>query len=283
MKQHIFTIFLIASIFVVSCSVGGNKSEQVSSNNAAANSKVVENVDNSLQKVKSAGKLVLGLDDTFAPMGFKDENGDIVGFDIDLAREVAARMGVNLEPKHIAWETSSLSLTNGDVDVLWNGVNINEERKAYMNFSKPYLNNMLVIVKYVDNNAINSIDDLAGKVVGVQSGGNYEQIANNKFVSKIKELNQYGSNIDAFVDLQSHRLDAVIMDDVFAQYYIAEKKAPFVIVASTPLTDGVYAVGFRKSDVELLNEVNRILDEMKADGKAAEISQKWFGKDIILK
>ena len=152
-----------------------------------------------------------------------------------------------------------------------------------MNFSKPYLNNMLVIVKYVDNNAINSIDDLAGKVVGVQSGGNYEQIANNKFVSKIKELNQYGSNIDAFVDLQSHRLDAVIMDDVFAQYYIAEKKAPFVIVASTPLTDGVYAVGFRKSDVELLNEVNRILDEMKADGKAAEISQKWFGKDIVLK
>ena len=121
-------------------------------------------VDNSLQKVKDAKKLVLGLDDTFAPMGFRDNSGEIVGFDIDLAKEVASRMGVALEIKPIDWSSSILSLNKGDIDVLWNGVTINESRKEQINFLKPYLNNRLIIVKPKDRNDINSKEDLAGKV-----------------------------------------------------------------------------------------------------------------------
>lgn len=273
-------------LLLIGCGNSQKKSEennQTDLNNANNQSNTEVQEDNSLQRIKNSGKLVLGLDDTFAPMGFRDENGEVVGFDIDLAREVALRMGVDLETKPIDWGKSASILTNREIDVLWNGVNINNERKAYMNFSKPYLNNMLIIVKHNNYEAINSIDDLAGKIVGVQKGGNYEQIANHPIMSKIKELRQYDENVKAFTDLQLNRLDAFITDDVFAQYYITEKKAPFTVVHNTPFTDGLYAVGVNKSDKKLLEEIDRILDEMKADGTASKISEKWFSTDIVLK
>lgn len=239
--------------------------------------------DNSLQKIKDAGKLVLGLDDTFAPMGFRDDSGEIVGFDIDLAKEVASRMGVELEIKPIDWSSSILSLNKGDIDVLWNGVTINESRKAQINFSKPYLNNRLIIVKSKDRNDINSKEDLAGKVLGVQVGSNDEALQSDPISKEAKEIRKYDVNVNAFLDLRAKRIDAVIIDEVAAQYYISEEKVDFVVVENSPLTEEFYGIGFRKTDVELLTEVDRILDEMKADGKSAEISQKWFAKDIVLK
>ena len=239
--------------------------------------------DNSLQKIKDAGKLILGLDDTFAPMGFRDESGEIVGFDIDLAKEVASRMGVELEIKPIDWSSSILSLNKGDIDVLWNGVTINESRKAQINFSKPYLNNRLIIVKPKDRNDINSKEDLAGKVLGVQVGSNDEALQSDAISKEAKEIRKYDVNVNAFLDLRAKRIDAVIIDEVAAQYYISEEKVDFVVVENSPLTEEFYGIGFRKTDVELLAEVDRILDEMKADGKSAEISQKWFAKDIVLK
>ena len=239
--------------------------------------------DNSLQKIKDAGKLVLGLDDTFAPMGFRDDSGEIVGFDIDLAKEVASRMGVELEIKPIDWSSSILSLNKGDIDVLWNGVTINESRKEQINFSKPYLNNRLIIVKPKDRNDINSKEDLAGKVLGVQVGSNDEALQSDPISKKAKEIRKYDVNVNAFLDLMAKRIDAVIIDEVAAQYYISEEKADFVVVENSPLTEEFYGIGFRKTDEQLLTEVDKILDEMKADGKAAEISQKWFAKDIVLK
>ena len=239
--------------------------------------------DNSLQKVKDAGKLVLGLDDTFAPMGFRDDSGEIVGFDIDLAKEVASRMGVELEIKPIDWSSSILSLNKGDIDVLWNGVTINESRKEQINFSKPYLNNRLIIVKPKDRNDINSKEDLAGKVLGVQVGSNDEALQSDPISKKAKEIRKYDVNVNAFLDLMAKRIDVVIIDEVAAQYYISEEKVDFVVVENSPLTEEFYGIGFRKTDSQLLSEVDKILDEMKADGKAAEISQKWFAKDIVLK
>ncbi|MBW5390479.1 amino acid ABC transporter substrate-binding protein [Brachyspira hampsonii] len=277
MKRISSILLFIIFAFIVSCGGGNNAADNTAENNSA------QAEDNSLQKVKDAGKLVLGLDDTFAPMGFRDENGEVVGFDIDLAREVASRLGVELEIKPIEWSSSILSLNKGDVDVLWNGVTINEARKQQINFSKPYLNNRLVIVKSIDDNTINSKDDLAGKVLGVQVGSNDEALTADPVSKNAKEIRRYDVNVNAFLDLQAKRIDAVIIDEVAAQYYISEKQAPFVVVDNSPLTEELYGVGFRKSDEKLLAEVDRILDEMRADGKAAEISQKWFAKDIFLK
>ena len=275
MMKRIFLLLFAAIMIIVSCGSNNTANDQASEETSQA--------DNSLQKVKDAGKLVLGLDDTFAPMGFRDENGNVVGFDIDLASEVAYRMGVDLEIKPIEWSSSILSLNKGDVDVLWNGVTINDARKEQINFSKPYLNNRLVIVKSIDDDTINSKDDLAGKILGVQVGSNDEALTADPSSKNAKEIRRYDVNVNAFLDLQAKRIDAVIIDEVAAQYYISEKKAPFVVVENSPLTEELYGVGFRKSDGKLLAEVDRILDEMKSDGKAAEISQKWFAKDIVLK
>ena len=278
MKSILSILLFIIFAFIVSCG-GGDK---VAADNTAENN-TAQAEDNSLQKVKDAGKLVLGLDDTFAPMGFRDEYGEVVGFDIDLAREVANRLGVALEIKPIEWSSSILSLNKGDVDVLWNGVTINEARKQQINFSKPYLNNKLVIVKSIDDNTINSKDDLTGKVLGVQVGSNDEALTADPASKNAKEIRRYDVNVNAFLDLQAKRIDAVVIDEVAAQYYIAEKKAPFVVVENSPLTEELYGIGFRKSDAKLLAEVDKILDEMRADGTAAKISEKWFAKDIVVK
>ncbi|KLI20122.1 amino acid ABC transporter substrate-binding protein [Brachyspira hyodysenteriae] len=280
MKRISSILLFIIFAFIVSCGGSGNNTSGTDTN-SAGNAAAAE--DNSLQKVKDAGKLVLGLDDTFAPMGFRDENGEVVGFDIDLAKEVANRLGVTLEIKPIEWSSSILSLNKGDVDVLWNGVTINEARKQQINFSKPYLNNKLVIVKAADDNTINSKDDLTGKVLGVQVGSNDEALTADPSSKNAKEIRRYDVNVNAFLDLQAKRIDAVVIDEVAAQYYIAEKKAPFVVVENSPLTEELYGIGFRKSDAKLLAEVDKILDEMRADGTAAKISEKWFAKDIVLK
>lgn len=236
--------------------------------------------DNSLQKVKENGKLVLGLDDTLAPMGFRDENGDIVGFDIDLAKEVANRLGVELEAKPIA----ILSLKKGDVDVIWNGFAVNESRKQQVNFTKPYLYNRLMIARYSNRDDINSKEDLKGKVVGVQTGSsNYETLVNDPISKEIKEIRQYDSYVNAFLDLEAKRIDAVVVDEIVGRYYISKEKADFEVLEDNPITSQYLSVGLRKTDTELLNAIDKALDDMRADGKASEISTKWFGKDIFIK
>lgn len=238
--------------------------------------------DKSLQKVKDAKKLVLGLDDTFAPMGFRDKSGDIVGFDIDLAKEVAKRMGVELVIKPVDWSSAILSLNKGDIDVLWNGVTINENRQKQINFSKPYLKNRLVVV-VLKGSPIKTKDDLKGKIVGVQVGSNDEALQKDPVSKNTKDIRKYDVNVNAFLDLQAKRIDAVVVDEVAAQYYITDKKVNFIVLKDSALTDEMYGVGFRKKDISLQKEVDRILDEMRKDGTAAKISKKWFTEDIVLK
>ena len=269
--KRIITLFFIF-IFAISCSKTQTQNTEVSS------------ADNSLQKVKENGKLVLGLDDTLAPMGFRDDNGEIVGFDIDLAREVANRLGVKLEAKPIDWSSAILSLKKGDVDVIWNGFAVNESRKQQVNFTKPYLYNRLMIAKYSDRDDINSKEELKGKIVGVQSGSsNYETLVNDPVSKEIKEIRQYDSYVNAFLDLEAKRIDAVIVDEIVARYYISKENADFTLLEDKPITSQYLSVGLRKTDTELLNAIDKALDDMRADGKAAEISTKWFGKDVFIK
>lgn len=232
--------------------------------------------DNSLQKVLDSGEFILGLDATFKPMGYTDENDEIVGFDIDCAEEVCARLGVKLVKQPIDWDTKEQDLDSGKIDCIWNGMSINASRQEVMNLSEPYMKNEMVFVVTADS-TIASQADLDGKTVAVQSGSTAQEILENAGLN-ITE-NALATNVECLQQLELNLVDAVFMDSVVANYEIKESGKNYVLL-SDGLEEEEYAIGFRKNDQALRDKVQQTLSEMKADGKLGEISEKWFGSDI---
>ncbi len=231
----------------------------------------------------AAQAIVIGLDDNFPPMGFRDDKGELVGFDIDLAREAGKRIGVEVSFKPIDWNAKEAELNGKRVDVLWNGLTITEERKANILFTTPYLENHQIIV-VTEKSPIKTKAQLAGKVVGVQDGSSaVEAIEKDAAAAKaIKELKKFGDNVTALMDLSAGRLDALVVDEVVGRYYTAKKPGEYRVLEENFGTED-YGVGTRKDDTELMAKLQKAMDEMKADGAAATISTKWFGKDIVKK
>ena len=156
--------------------------------------------------------IIIGIDDKFAPMGFRDENNEIVGFDIDYARAAAEEMGVDVTFQPIDWKTKETELNSGRIDLIWNGYTITEDRKEKVLFTKPYLANSQVIMTLADSD-INAIADLEGKNVGVQAlSSALDAINGNDIASKIADLLEYGDNVLALTDLKTGRTDAVVID-----------------------------------------------------------------------
>lgn len=237
---------------------------------------------NSAQK-EEAKKIVVGLDDSFPPMGFKDEKNEIVGFDIDLAKEVAKRLGREVEFKAIDWNSKEAELKSGRVDILWNGLDITDKRKENMLFSEPYMDNrQIVFVAKNGKMAVASEADLAGKTIGTQSGGTTEEYFENKpeLKSSMKEVKYYPDYINAFMDLENGRLDAVVGDEIIGRYYISKHPDEIQAIDTVIGTVSQFGIAFRKDDQKLRDEVQKVFDEMKADGTVAKISEKWFAKDI---
>ena len=227
--------------------------------------------------------IVIGLDDNFPPMGFRDEKNEIVGFDVDLARDAGKRLGLEVSFKPIDWNAKEAELNGKRVDVLWNGLTITEERKAKILFTTPYLENHQIVV-VTDKSPIKAKADLAGKVVGVQEGSSaVDAIQKDEATAKsIKELKKFGDNVTALMDLSAGRLDALVVDEVVGRYYTAKKPGEYRVLDDNFGTED-YGVGTRKDDTELMGRIQKALDAMKADGAAAAISTKWFGKDIVKK
>lgn len=236
--------------------------------------------DDSLQKVLDSGVLKMGLDDSFPPMGFRQEDNTIVGFDIDVATEVAKRMGVKLEPVVVNWKANIMELNAGNVDCLWNGFSIDEERKEKTNLSIPYMNNRMIFV-VLEKSKYDNLASLEGKKIGLQNGSTVQKlISNSELNGKITQMD-YEDNVTAFMDLEAGTIDALFVDEVVADYIISQKPEGTLRKLPDGLSEEQYAIGFRKEASDSLkNKVEETLLEMKADGKLAEISTKWFGKDV---
>ncbi|MDD4691058.1 MAG: amino acid ABC transporter substrate-binding protein [Eubacterium aggregans] len=225
---------------------------------------------------------VIGLDDSFPPMGFRDKDNNIVGFDIDLATEVAKRMGMEIKLQVVNWDTKEMELENDKVDALWNGLTITDERKAAMDFTNPYLENDQVVVVQKGSDIAN-IAALEGKKVGVQKGSSaYDALMDNPINTKIDggKPVEFDENVSALQDLASGRIQAVVVDSVVARYYISSENADFTILSDT-LSPELYGVAVKKGNTELRDKIQKAMDEMNADGSAAKISEKWFGENII--
>ena len=230
-------------------------------------------------------KIVVGLDDNFPPMGFKDENNEIVGFDIDLAKEATKRLGREVEFKAIDWSSKEAELKSGRVNVLWNGLDITDKRKENMLFSDPYMDNRQIIFVKKGATGITDEQSLAGKAVGTQSASTAEEYIDGSdfFKTKVKEVKKYSDFVSAFMDLENGRIDAVIGDEIVGRYYMSKHPDSIdaVDVAVGPVSQ--FGIAFAKDNQKLRDDVQKVLDEMVKDGTVAKISEKWFGKDITLK
>ena len=232
---------------------------------------------------KSEGKtFTVGFDAEFPPYGYMDDNGEYVGFDLDLAEEVCKRNGWELVKRPIDWNSKDMELTSGNIDCIWNGFTMNGREDDYT-WSDPYIDNSQVFVVAKDS-GIATMAELAGKAVGVQADSSALSALNEETNSELKDsfasLTEYADYNTAFMDLEAGALDAVAMDIGVANYQIASRGDGYVIL-DEKLSTEQYAVGFKLGNEELRDTVNKTLLEMVADGTFMKIADEWGVADTV--
>ena len=226
-----------------------------------------------------AETLVVGLDDTFAPMGFRDENNEIVGFDVDLAKAVGERIGAEIVFQSIDWAMKETELDSSNIDMIWNGYAITPERAEKVLLSEPYIVDAQSIIVLKDS-AIETKADLEGKLVSTQqSSSSVDKIMEDEsgiFGKLGGDLVLYPSNNNAFSDLESGRVDAIVVGEVYGRYYMKQSGKDIYRVLEDNFGEDEMAVAFKKDNKELQERVDAALAEMKEDGTFDEIYDKWF-------
>lgn len=233
--------------------------------------------------IKQRKRVVIGLDDTFVPMGFRAKNGQLVGYDIDLARAVFKLYGIHVDFQAIDWSMNAAELRNGTIDLIWNGYSMTPERRKKVAFSLPYLNNDQVLVS-MRRQRIHSFKDMTGKTLGVQAGSagaNDLDTYPKRLKAYLKERTPvlYDSFTDALIDLRANRIQGLLIDSSYANYYIqreANPKAYRQIVGNFPKEP--FGVGLRKGDRTLRQKINRGLKQLAHHGTLTRINRKWFGQ-----
>ena len=226
--------------------------------------------------------LVVGLDDSFPPMGFRNENNEIVGFDIDLAKAVSEELGMEVKFQPISWASKEQELNSGNIDCIWNGFAYNEERAATMTLSDPYIKGENYFILKNGSKVI-SQDDLKGMKIGVQTGSIQAQDIEKSEFGKNVEIIQYGENLTAFMDLETEGIDALFCSNIIGNYLITSKNKDYKTVPSENITvSNGSVIAFKQGNVELKDTVQNALIKLNEEGKLDEISNKWFGKDMII-
>ncbi|WP_236005810.1 amino acid ABC transporter substrate-binding protein [Desemzia sp. RIT 804] len=229
---------------------------------------------------ESGDTFVIGLDDTFVPMGFRDNEGNLVGLDVDLANEAAKRLELEIKFQPIDWAMKETELNSGKIDAIWNGYSMTEERKEKVDFSTPYHQSGQVFV-VLENSPIETWEDLAGKVVASQQSSSTVDLLENHESGIIDtfangEIIQYPSYNDVFNDLESGRSEAVAVSELYARYYMKQKGEEQYRILEEGFGYEDTAVGVRKSDTEFLEKLNAVLAEMEEDGTLKDIKSKWI-------
>lgn len=270
--SKLFVVSSVAFILALALVVTGCSKEPTSS--ASQNGPVAEDT---WERIQKDGKMVVGLDDTFAPFGFRNDKNELVGFDIDLGEALAKRLGIKIEWQPAEWSGVVMSLKTGKFDAIWSGMSITPEREAEVNFTTPYIGSAQVIVVLSDNTEIKGKDDLAGKVIGTQLGSTGEVAC--KKLQGLKELKTYDVYTEALNDLKTGRLNAVVTDDITARYYFQQQPGTFKILDDI-LSYEPMGIAVRKEDATLLDVLNKEIQSMIEDGTYKAISEKWFGEDM---
>ncbi len=233
-------------------------------------------------RIKQDKKVVIGLDDTFVPMGFRQKNGQLAGYDIDLAKAVFKLYGVKADFQPIEWSMKETEMKNQTIDLIWNGYSVTPERKKQVAFSDDYLVNHQILVTKVKDN-VTKLSDMAGKSLGVQTGSSGAAALDGqpkllKRYIKNQTPVLYDTFNEAFLDLNAGRIQGIFMDEVYARYYVAHQSDPKAYRILTGDFDAeAFAVGMRKSDTVLREKINAGFKVLKQNGTVAKLQKKWFG------
>lgn len=243
------------------------------------------NTQDTWSRIERRKKVIIGLDDSFVPMGFRQKNGKLVGYDIDLAKAVFKQYGIKVDFQTIDWSMKETELKNGTIDLLWNGYSINPSREKKVAFSRPYLKNRQVLVTKKSSH-INTLGDMAGKSLGVQNGSTGQSVLDAKpklLKDKLKNKSAvlYDTFPDAFIDLNANRIQGILMDQVYADYYVnhQKNKDAYKVYSTNELPAEYFGVGMRKGDKTLRKKINQGLGRLQKDGQLRKINEKWFGSN----
>ncbi|AMB86633.1 cystine transporter subunit [Pseudomonas agarici] len=230
-----------------------------------------------LNTIKKAGEIKIGLEGTYPPFSFVDESGKLSGFEVELSEALAHELGVKVKLQATPWDGILAALESKRLDAVVNQVTISEERRKKYDFSAPYTVSgiqALTLKKNLD--AIKTVDDLAGKKVGVGLGTNYEQWLKDNAPKAI--IKTYNDDPTKFQDLRIGRIDAILIDRLAALEYA--KKAPDTAAAGDAFSRQEAGIALRKGEPELLDAVNKALDKLRADGTLKQLSEKYFNADV---
>ncbi|MFD2205205.1 cystine ABC transporter substrate-binding protein [Kiloniella antarctica] len=230
-----------------------------------------------LTEIKERGTILIGLEATYPPFNYQDENGKLVGFEVDVAKALAERLGVNAEFVPTKWDGMLAGLETKRFDIITNQVTITEDRQKKYDFTQPYtVSGIQVITRSDKQDDFKTPTDLAGKYVGVGLGSNYEEWLSENVPDA--EVSTYDDNATKLQDLLVGRLDA-FLNDRLAAAYLLKNSGGKVVAAGEPFDKQRMGVALRKGNETLLQALNKGLDELRADGTLAAISQKWFQLD----
>ena len=241
-------------------------------------------VDN-WSKYQQKKSITIGFDNTFVPMGFEQKNGQYAGFDIDLANAVFKEYGIKVNWQPIDWDMKETELTNGTIDLIWNGYSATDERRKKVQFTIPYMKNEQVLVAKKSSN-IAKTADMKDKILGAQTGSSgYDEFEAHpellKNLVKNHKAAQYQSFTEALIDLQNSRIDGLLIDRVYANYYLKEEGIlPDYYVFPAGFDSESFAVGARKTDKQLVENINQAFKKLYQTGQFQKIANKWFGEDI---
>lgn len=280
MKKKFVSAALAAvmALSMTACGSSNSAAETTAADTEAAESQAEETTAEEA-KTTDGGTLIVGFDQDFPPMGFVGDDGEYTGFDLELAQEVAKRLGLEYKAQPIAWDSKDMELESGNIDCIWNGFTMTGREDDYT-WTEPYMANQQVFVVANDSD-INSQADLAGKIVEVQADSSAEAALKEapELTATFKELLTTADYNTAFMDLEQGAVDAIAMDVIVAGYQIQQRNADFKILDDS-LSEEEYGVGFKKGNTELRDKVQATLEEMAEDGTLQEVSEKWFGKDV---
>lgn len=280
MKKRFVSAALAAvmALSMTACGSSNSVAETTAADTEAAESQAEETTAEEA-KTTDGGTLIVGFDQDFPPMGFVGDDGEYTGFDLELAQEVAKRLGLEYKAQPIAWDSKDMELESGNIDCIWNGFTMTGREDDYT-WTEPYMANQQVFVVANDSD-ISSQADLAGKIVEVQADSSAEAALKEapELTATFKELLTTADYNTAFMDLEQGAVDAIAMDVIVAGYQIQQRNADFKILDDS-LSEEEYGVGFKKGNTELRDKVQSTLEEMAEDGTLQEVSEKWFSKDV---